>query len=69
MAAHPWESSYPKEVDWAADIPVKPLYALFDDALARFADRFAVQIVDQAKVVAFKLVQTVLQAEVQVNWS
>jgi long-chain acyl-CoA synthetase len=39
MAAHPWESSYPKEVDWAADIPVKPLYALFDDALARFADR------------------------------
>jgi long-chain acyl-CoA synthetase len=39
MAGHPWDSSYPKDVDWGADIPVKPLYALFDDALTRFADR------------------------------
>ena len=39
MAGHPWDGSYPPDVDWNADIPAKPLYALFDDALARFADR------------------------------
>ena len=29
---YPWIKSYPPQVEWAADIPVKPLYALLDDA-------------------------------------
>ena len=29
---HPWLKSYPPQVDWAAEIPTKPLYALLDDA-------------------------------------
>lgn len=29
---YPWLKSYPPEVDWAADIPIKPLYALLDEA-------------------------------------
>jgi long-chain acyl-CoA synthetase len=32
-----WLKSYPKDVDWGAPIGVKPLYALMDDAVARFA--------------------------------
>ena len=38
-AQYPWESSYPPEIDWHADIPVAPLYRLMDDAVARFGDR------------------------------
>ena len=32
-----WLKSYPKDIDWGAPIGVKPLYALMDDAVARFA--------------------------------
>jgi len=35
----PWLKSYPKDVDWGAPVGVKPLYALMDDAVARFAKR------------------------------
>jgi len=29
---YPWESSYPESIDWRASLPVKPLFALLDDA-------------------------------------
>ena len=36
MAEHIWLKNYPKGVDWHGPIPVKPLYALLDSAVARF---------------------------------
>ena len=38
MSDDPWLKRYPDGVDWDAEIPVKPLYALFDDARARYPD-------------------------------
>ncbi|HET6157998.1 MAG TPA: long-chain fatty acid--CoA ligase [Dongiaceae bacterium] len=35
---HPWEDAYPADIDWRAEIPIKPLYTVFDDAVARFPD-------------------------------
>ncbi len=35
---YPWEPSYPEGLDWRAEIAVKPLYAVLDDAVARFPD-------------------------------
>lgn len=44
----PWESRlWPKEVDWHADLPARPLPALFDAAVARFADRPALDFLDR----------------------
>ena len=33
--AWPWLAHYPEAMDWHADIPVKPLYAILDDAVAK----------------------------------
>jgi long-chain acyl-CoA synthetase len=33
----PWLKSYPPGIDWGAEIAVKPMHALMDDAVARFA--------------------------------
>lgn len=41
--AHPWLKSYPPEVDWAAELPSKPLYTLLDDAAALHAVRPCVE--------------------------
>jgi hypothetical protein len=27
---HPWEASYPKELDWRATIPLRPVTAILD---------------------------------------
>ncbi|MDF2765388.1 MAG: dicarboxylate--CoA ligase PimA [Rhodospirillales bacterium] len=45
--SHPWLASYPANVDWHAKIPAKPLYALLDEAVARFADRPCVDFLDK----------------------
>ena len=39
-AAHhyPWEAVYPEDLDWRAEISVKPLFAVLDDAVERFPD-------------------------------
>ena len=37
--AFPWLKSYPPDVDWGEPIGVKPMHALLDDAVARFAAR------------------------------
>lgn len=34
----PWLSHYPRTVDWLLDIPVRPVHALFDDAVHAFPD-------------------------------
>ena len=36
---HRWVARYPPGVDWHSDMPVRPVYALLDDAAARFAAR------------------------------
>jgi long-chain acyl-CoA synthetase len=36
---YPWIDQYPRGVDWQGAIPVRPLWALLDDAAARFATR------------------------------
>ncbi len=45
--AHPWEKSYPDEIDWNAPLPKAPLQRLLDDAVARFADRPAIDFMDK----------------------
>lgn len=45
--SHPWLSAYPRNVDWNADIPVKPLYALMDEAAERFSERACIDFLDK----------------------
>jgi long-chain acyl-CoA synthetase len=45
--SHPWLASYPANVDWHAKIPVKPLHALLDEAVARFSDRCCIDFLDK----------------------
>ena len=35
MTNHLWDKKYPANVDWDAELPARPLYALMDDAVAR----------------------------------
>jgi long-chain acyl-CoA synthetase len=35
----PWAAQYPRGVDWLLDIPVRPVHALLDDAVAAFPAR------------------------------
>jgi long-chain acyl-CoA synthetase len=39
--SHPWlaNANYPKGIDWYAELPERPLYAIFDDAVRRYAER------------------------------
>ncbi len=39
MTAPFWEKSYPAGVTWAQNFQAKPIWTLFDDAVARFAPR------------------------------
>ena len=45
--AHPWEKSYPANVDWRAPLPTGALHRLLDDAVARFGDRPAIDFMDR----------------------
>ncbi|MDJ0948123.1 MAG: long-chain fatty acid--CoA ligase [Alphaproteobacteria bacterium] len=38
---HPWLRSYPEDVDWHAEIPVMPLFALLDHGVATYPDGVA----------------------------
>ncbi|NBB84493.1 MAG: hypothetical protein GVY28_13965, partial [Alphaproteobacteria bacterium] len=38
---------WPREVDWHADLPQRPLPTLFDDAVARYGDRPACDFLDR----------------------
>ena len=37
--SRPWTEQYPPGVDWLLDIPVRPVHALLDEAVAHFAAR------------------------------
>lgn len=43
VAAYPWIKSYPEGVHWNADLPVTMLPALLDDAVAKWAERPALE--------------------------
>ena len=45
--AHPWEKSYPENIDWNAPLPKAPLQRLLDDAVAKFGDRPAIDFMDR----------------------
>ena len=47
MHRHPWEKSYPSDVDWHAPIPVKPLHTLIEDAVAKYGDKPALDFMDR----------------------
>ena len=36
QAPHPWERSYPAGLSWDADIPVKPLFVILDEAVTKW---------------------------------
>ena len=45
--AYPWLKSYPPDIDWAAPLPAKPLFALLDDAAARYPDNDCIDFQDK----------------------
>ncbi len=47
MSEQPWLNKYPEGVDWKAEIPAKPLFALLDEAVERFADKPALDFLDR----------------------
>jgi long-chain acyl-CoA synthetase len=48
----PWAKSYPASVDWSAPLPVRALHEIFDDALAKYADKDAVDFL--GKIYTYK---------------
>ena len=38
-APHPWEKSYPEGIAWDADIPIKPVTAILDEAVTAWPDK------------------------------
>jgi long-chain acyl-CoA synthetase len=38
-AHYPWAKKYPAAIDWQADLPQRPLFDIFDDAVRDYADR------------------------------
>lgn len=36
---YPWETTYPDDVDWHAEIPVAPVQKILDDAVAKWPER------------------------------
>jgi long-chain acyl-CoA synthetase len=43
MAELPWIKSYPKGVSWNAEIPVRPVYGILDNAVSRWPDKPAIE--------------------------
>lgn len=41
MAEFPWLKSYPQNIDWHMQIADVPAYALLDDAVAKYGDKYA----------------------------
>ncbi len=47
MTSHIWDKKYPPSVDWDAELPARPLYALMDDAVARHGGKSAIDFLDR----------------------
>jgi long-chain acyl-CoA synthetase len=45
--SYPWLKHYPSDVDWAAPLHAKPVFALLEDAAARFPDRDCIDFQDK----------------------
>jgi len=43
LANHPWIKSYPKGVHWDAELPLRPVQQLLDDAVKRWPDNPAIE--------------------------
>jgi len=44
---YPWEEAYPPGVAWDLEVPRRPLFALLDDAVARYGDRLAIDCLER----------------------
>ena len=42
-----WEKSYPKGVKWEIEIEEKPVYALLDEAVAKWPNNYAIDFMDK----------------------
>jgi long-chain acyl-CoA synthetase len=47
VVTFPWLKNYPSGVAWDADIPCRPLFAVMDDAVRRYADRPCLDFLDK----------------------
>lgn len=45
--AYPWLKHYPPEVDWAAPLEPRPVFALLEDAAARYPDHDCIEFQDR----------------------
>src|SRR6185369_1501475 len=45
--AHPWLKHYPPEVDWAAPLEAKPVFALLEESAARYPDNDCIDFQDR----------------------
>ncbi|MDE0408104.1 MAG: AMP-binding protein, partial [Alphaproteobacteria bacterium] len=45
---HPWLASYPDHVNWDAEIPEGPLFAILDESIRRFPDNEAMDFLGKA---------------------
>jgi long-chain acyl-CoA synthetase len=45
--AYPWLTHYPPDVDWAAPLEPRPVFALLEDAAARFPDEDCIDFLDK----------------------
>src|SRR2546430_2405510 len=45
--AHPWLKHYPPEVDWAAKLEAKPVFALLEESAARYPDNDCIDFQDR----------------------
>jgi long-chain acyl-CoA synthetase len=44
---YPWAKKYPASVDWSAQIPMRPLYEIFDDAAGTYPDNCFIDFLDK----------------------
>lgn len=47
MTSHLWDSKYPSNINWDAELPARPLYDLIDDAVARFGGKAFLDFLDR----------------------
>ena len=61
MPNHPWTHTYPAALHWDAPIPLRPVQAILDDAVARWPDQPAIDFM--GKLISYR------QFGAQVRWS
>ena len=46
-SAAPWTKSYPSGMRWDAELPIRPVQQILDDAVTRWSDRPALEFMGQ----------------------